>query len=480
MIVPGDITMRINELLVILFKLIGFSFIVGTIIYAILLFRPKYRNKFTISMHIIRLVFISYFCLLLLILFMPLNESYDVSNNRFLGSSIYLALYNRDAASAFGIICNIILFIPMGIALPYIFKKIDKLWKVILFSALASLLIELIQLLIPAMGRSFDVDDIFCNAIGSILGFSLFVIYSTKVKKQSLITHFSKNTYIGSILISSLIIVGIAVGGIVFTEDSHGRLNIIRIGDLFTCEISIPTYEYVESGPVYIGISQECLMKDIQNHFGLNEDANVDPTGQTLRTNVDCIGAKDDNRIQLIVNKSDNSWMANIKLAEEWIISSKDRISAEATSFLNHYSFDNVYIDNIQIDSKESATIECKTLNSNIEGKMQISYTNYEYPSVEIISNIKPYSEYKVVNLKRAEDALNSQYACSVTSNDSGPDTSYDFAIKNPTKIIIKSVQLIYLYDNITEQFLPAWKYIGTAYDKEDSEAIYIIEPASE
>ena len=109
---------------------------------------------------------------------------------------------------------------------------------------------------------------------------------------------------------------------------------------------------------------------------------------------------------------------------------------------------------------------------------MQISYIYDGYPRLEINSNINTYDEYSKVFLKSPEEALKSRYICSITSNDSGPETSYDLTIRNPEKVDIKSIHLIYLHDNATKQILPAWKYTGIAYDKNESERIYIIAPA--
>lgn len=66
---------------------------------------------------------------------------------------------------------NIIAFVPMGFLLPSIFKKFAALRSAIFIILFATITIEVIQY-IAAVGTS-DIDDIFLNLIGGILGYSL-------------------------------------------------------------------------------------------------------------------------------------------------------------------------------------------------------------------------------------------------------------------------------------------------------------------
>ena len=73
----------------------------------------------------------------------------------------------------FNVIGNILVFMPLGVFLPKLFKKCQKLSAIFLFSLELSLAIELTQLL--ARIGSFDVDDILLNTLGGILGY---IVYS--------------------------------------------------------------------------------------------------------------------------------------------------------------------------------------------------------------------------------------------------------------------------------------------------------------
>jgi glycopeptide antibiotics resistance protein len=68
---------------------------------------------------------------------------------------------------------NILLFMPLGFAIPLRFK-VDKLWKVMLIGFFTSLAVEVVQLFISI--RSFDVDDLILNTVGTIMGLSVYQI----------------------------------------------------------------------------------------------------------------------------------------------------------------------------------------------------------------------------------------------------------------------------------------------------------------
>ena len=66
-----------------------------------------------------------------------------------------------------------LMFIPMGIMLPLVFKNINKK-NIFVVAILITLSIEILQ---PIVGRSFDIDDIIMNFIGSIIGYLAVTIF---------------------------------------------------------------------------------------------------------------------------------------------------------------------------------------------------------------------------------------------------------------------------------------------------------------
>lgn len=67
---------------------------------------------------------------------------------------------------------NILMFIPMGMALPVLFEKtFDKFWKFLLFVTALVLIIEIIQF-VTFLG-SADIDDLILNVLGGSVGYGI-------------------------------------------------------------------------------------------------------------------------------------------------------------------------------------------------------------------------------------------------------------------------------------------------------------------
>lgn len=66
---------------------------------------------------------------------------------------------------------NIILFIPFGFLLPFIWKKYEPIWKTVLYGSVFSLIIELSQLF---NRRVTDIDDLLMNTFGTLIGWLIF------------------------------------------------------------------------------------------------------------------------------------------------------------------------------------------------------------------------------------------------------------------------------------------------------------------
>lgn len=84
-------------------------------------------------------------------------------------------------AARLNIFGNIIAFIPFGIYLPYTSESKLGVISTFLYTFSLSLTIELVQL-ITKVG-SCDVDDIILNALGGVIGYILWYIY-TKLRKK--------------------------------------------------------------------------------------------------------------------------------------------------------------------------------------------------------------------------------------------------------------------------------------------------------
>lgn len=79
------------------------------------------------------------------------------------------------------LIGNILLFIPLGLLLPFAYAGGKKWYKTVLIGFPISLLVETLQLI---TGRGyFDVDDIALNVIGTAVGWGLWRTVCTLVQR---------------------------------------------------------------------------------------------------------------------------------------------------------------------------------------------------------------------------------------------------------------------------------------------------------
>ena len=69
---------------------------------------------------------------------------------------------------------NLALFVPMGMALPCISKKLNRFWKVTLTVLGMVVLVEIAQGLMRV--GSIDIDDVIFNVIGAMIGYGIIAI----------------------------------------------------------------------------------------------------------------------------------------------------------------------------------------------------------------------------------------------------------------------------------------------------------------
>lgn len=159
------------------------------------------RKKIKFGEEIIDMTFILY----ILILFTFLSKT-DINAL----NGINLVPFNEILRHQFGtelffynVIGNIIAFIPLAILISLKFKP-KKLYQVLIPVFIISFSVEAIQYNI---GRTFDVDDIFLNVIGGIVGYYIYQLFSKLSSKLPNI--FNTRNLINLILV--LLIVGLTL-----------------------------------------------------------------------------------------------------------------------------------------------------------------------------------------------------------------------------------------------------------------------------
>lgn len=80
--------------------------------------------------------------------------------------------YDSKRDLILNVVGNIAMFIPSGVVLPIVYKRLDSFWKVLVTGAGISLCIEIIQL--PFSVRATDIDDFILNTVGVIVGYGIY------------------------------------------------------------------------------------------------------------------------------------------------------------------------------------------------------------------------------------------------------------------------------------------------------------------
>ena len=90
--------------------------------------------------------------------------------------------YPTAKEAALNVIGNTLMFVPLGIVCPSVFKELDSYKKVLLAGFGTSLIIEILQL--PFYSRVSDVDDLILNSLGFVMGYLIYILVC-RIKKKA-------------------------------------------------------------------------------------------------------------------------------------------------------------------------------------------------------------------------------------------------------------------------------------------------------
>ena len=91
--------------------------------------------------------------------------------------------YNSANDMWLNIFGNILLFVPTGAILPFVFKRLNTFGKVVLAGAGISVCIELLQL--PFYERYTDINDVIFNTAGCVLGYGVYLFCKLMKSKRT-------------------------------------------------------------------------------------------------------------------------------------------------------------------------------------------------------------------------------------------------------------------------------------------------------
>ena len=85
---------------------------------------------------------------------------------------VHLFDYGSTRDIVWNVAGNTMMFIPSGIVLPILYKRLNCFWKVLVAGAFISLCTEILQL--PFASRASDVDDLILNTVGVAIGYRIY------------------------------------------------------------------------------------------------------------------------------------------------------------------------------------------------------------------------------------------------------------------------------------------------------------------
>lgn len=180
--------MRIDVLIGMLQEYI-FLALLGIILLALLIglgyfiYKKIFHGKKSIVIRniVMLFLFIGYLIVVLSVTFFGRHSSHSQINLHFFSS--YRTAWNSfDVKNWQFLIFNIIMFVPLGILLPLAHKRFYKATYTFLTGFALTCLIEIVQL-ITSRGV-FELDDIFNNFLGTIIGYSMVMPFIILLKKQ--------------------------------------------------------------------------------------------------------------------------------------------------------------------------------------------------------------------------------------------------------------------------------------------------------
>lgn len=119
------------------------------------------------------------------------------------------------------ILFNMLMFAPFGFLLPLLWKKAEKTAVMALFSFLATLFVEVLQLI---TGRGiFELDDLFNNFVGSMLGYFLIMAILGCIRKKGI----AILPILRALLIPSLLCIATGIAVLAYEAMPYGQTALL-------------------------------------------------------------------------------------------------------------------------------------------------------------------------------------------------------------------------------------------------------------
>lgn len=213
--------------------------------------------------------------------------------------SSYKDAWNNFSPGAWrNIILNILMFVPLGILLPLIFKNCRKYWVTYLIGLFFTLIIEVIQLI---SGRGiFEIDDIFNNTLGCIIGYGIAMIFISCFVDKNKYENNKKLILTTLQLPLCLTVIAFSIIFISYSKQELGNLSCNYIYKQNMADVNVTTNIKLKNKPdrasVYkatVGSSEDTL--EVANEILSSVDSKIDESKNDVYDNTIIYKSKDEN-----------------------------------------------------------------------------------------------------------------------------------------------------------------------------------------
>ncbi len=337
------------------------------------------------------------------------------SSGWFGGVNLHLFSSYKDAWNSFSLgewrnlIFNILMFVPLGFMLPFLFKKCEKWYITYFVGFVATLFIEILQFI--SKRGIFELDDIVNNTLGCIIGYGIVMILSLNFRK--------KDKKKGLIILSYQIplIITIISFAVIFISYSKQELGNLQINSSYKIDMST------------IDVRTKLKMDDkfkkayiYKTPIGTKDEAINLANGIFSNLNTKIDEPQNDEYDETIVFKSENgdySLWVNYKGFTTWYTDftklesrGKEKLTyEEVKDLLSKFNIDLPKKGTFTDNGKGAYTISFDLVKSGdvyLDGQLTctIDENNVVTSFNNDIINYEPYKEYEILSLEEAYNKI--------------------------------------------------------------------------
>ncbi|MET4559650.1 glycopeptide antibiotics resistance protein [Lysinibacillus parviboronicapiens] len=201
-------------------------------------------------------LFIGYIALVLNLTIISRGSSHYKEMNLHLFSGYVEAWNSYSYKKLQPSIYNILMFIPMGMLLPLLSRKLTTFKWLIVVVVCFTLFIEIYQLVTGA--GIFELDDLFNNTLGGVIGYQFYRLYTSVIQHKKV----RMKSLLGSLVIPLLMVFIFAGITIAYAKQEFGNLSINSYSKWDMTDVHLTTSMQLNSVPTMASVYKKVNHSD--------------------------------------------------------------------------------------------------------------------------------------------------------------------------------------------------------------------------